>query len=412
MNKRIVITGLGVVSPIGVGKDAFLAGLKEGRSGITKISRFDPYRLSSQIGGEVKEFSFEGYIRPKLARHMDRATRMGTVAVKEALRDAHLQINAHNSRRTAILVGTALGPVAQGLRFHDRIRARGPKRATPYFMIFSPDACASYLAVELGVRGANATISTGCSSAANAIAIGFDLLQLGRYDIILVCGTEAPLHETIMAPFCTSGVLSGQNKEPERASRPFDLNRDGFVMAEGAGAMVLETEGEALRRGAPVYAELAGYGTTCDPFSVSYTAPTPNEMVNCMELALHNSSIHPKEVDYINAYANGMKHTDALEASAIKAVFDDHVKNIFISSTKSMLGHSLGASAMLETIATILGIQYSFVPPSINYEDPDPEIDLDHIPNHVVKKEINIAIKNSFSFGNRNITLVLRRYFR
>ncbi len=374
---RVFITGIGVVSPIGIGKSSFLEGLREGRSGIGKISQFDPYRLSSQIAGEVLDFSFQGVVPPKRARRMDRATRFALTAVKEALQDACLSSEEMGSRRAAIVVGTALGGgVIPGLRFHDRLKECGPERATPYFTIFSIDVCASYIAVEFGIRGVNLTVSNGCSSSATAIGVAFDLLRQGRADLVIVCGTETPIHETIMAPFCTSRVLSTRNDCPEQASRPFDRQRDGFVMAEGAGAIILEREVSALSRKAPIYAELAGYAMTCDPYSVSSTAPTPREMVRSMREALMASDLSPNEVDYLNAYANGLPHLDRLEATAIAEVFGSHVQRLPVTSTKSQLGHPLGASAILEVIATLLAMKEGFVPPSINCEEPDPDCPL------------------------------------
>lgn len=407
----VVVTGLGVVSSIGIGKEQFLNGLLAGRSGITRISQFDANRLSSQIAGEVKDFRFDGYVSRKRARQLDRGSRFGFVAVKEAIEDSGLQIPFPDPHRIAVVVGSAIGGgVVKGLRYHDRIRERGPERATPFFMIFSIDACAGYLAVEFGIRGPNLTVSSGCSSSANAVAVAFDLLRVGTADVAITCGVEAPLHETIMAMFCMSGVLSTRNREPELACRPFALDRDGMVLAEGAGAIILELESHALEREATVYAELAGYGTTCDPVSMGHVAPSPREMVRCMRAALASSGHDPSAVDYVNAYANGSEHTDLLEAQALREVFGDRVSKVAISSTKSQIGHPLGTSAMLETVATVLGISEGFIPPSVNCENLDPECGFLRVVTSARPDRIRVALKNSFSLGNRNTSLVLQEY--
>jgi 3-oxoacyl-[acyl-carrier-protein] synthase II len=407
----VVVTGLGVVSSIGVGKKRFLEGLLSGTNGIAKISQFDASRLSSQIAGEVRDFVFDGYTSRKRARQLDRGSRFGFVAVKEAIGDSGLRIPFANPHRIAVVVGTAIGGgVVKGLRYHDRIRERGPERASPFFMIFSIDACAGYLAVEFGVRGPNLTVSSGCSSSASALSIAFDLLRVKAVDVAVVCGVEAPLDETIMAMFCASGILSTRNDKPQLACRPFDLDRDGIVLAEGAGAMILESEDHALERGARVYAKFASYGTTCDPFSMGRVAPSPSEMVICMREALSRSGNNPSEVDYINAYANGSRHTDVLEAQAIREVLGGHLPQAAVSSTKSLLGHPLGASAILETIATVLGISRGFVPPSANCENLDPECGFLGVMRSAREQRIHVALKNSFSLGNRNTSLVFQEY--
>jgi len=410
---RAVITGLGVVSSIGIGVPAFRASLIRGESGIRPITQFDASRLSSQIAGEVAGFSFVGKSSRKRARQLDRGSRFGFVAAQEALKDSGLRIEGAQGRRVAMIAGSALGGgVAKALRFHDRIRERGPERATPLFMLFTVDACAGYLAVDLGIRGPNFTVSSGCSSAANAMTIALELLRSNRIDSAVVCGIEAPLHETVMAPFCASGILSQRNSDPTEACRPFDVDRDGMVVAEGAGVLIIERERIALDRGARIYAELADYGTTCDPYAMGQVAPDPAEMVDCMRQALQHSGIEPHEVDYINAYANASRHTDALEAQALLTVFADYKDDIFVSSTKSLVGHALGASAAIETIATVLAIEGGFVPPSLNCANLDPRCGGLRIAHTAESAPISIAMKNSFSMGNRNTTIMIRNYNR
>jgi len=409
---RVVITGLGVVSCIAIGKEQFLDALLAGRSGVTRITQFDASRLPTRIAGEVQGFEFNGYVSRKRARQLDRASRFGFVAAREAIGNSGIQFPFAEPHRVAIVVGSAIGGgVIKGLRYHDRIRERGPERATPFFMIFSIDACAGYLAVELGIHGPNLTVSSGCSSSANALAVAFDLLRAGNADTALVCGVEAPLHETIMAMFCTSGILSTRNEDPELACRPFASDRDGMVMAEGAGAVVLEVEEHARERKARVYAELAGYGTTCDPVSMGQVAPSPREMVNCMEAALSGCGHVPTEVGYVNAYANGSEYTDLLEAQALREVFGDRVSAVAVSSTKSLVGHSLGASAVLEAVATVLAISEGVIPPSANCTNLDPECSFLDVVTSARKERVQVALKNSFSLGNRNTTLIFRKYW-
>jgi len=408
---RVVITGVGIVSSIGIGIARFREALLRGESGVKRITQFDASRLTSRIAGEIPEFSFVGQSTRKRARQLDRGSRFGFVAVREALDDSGLLIEGPTAHRVAVIAGTAVGGgVGKALRFHDRMKERGPERATPLFMLFTVDACAGYLATELGVRGPNLTVSSGCSSAANAMTTALELLHSKRIDSAVVCGMEAPLHETVLAPFCASGVLSQRNSQPSEACRPFDRDRDGMVVAEGAGALVIETEQAALARGCRVYAEIAGYGTTCDPFAMGQVAPTPVEMIECMQQALVNSETNPEEVNYINAYANGSMHTDALEAQAIRSVFPKRSHEIPVSSTKSLVGHPLGASAAIETIATVLGMDGDFIPPSINCSHVDPACEGLRIVGSSEGATINVAMKNSFSMGNRNTTLILRRY--
>lgn len=405
---RVVVTGLGCVTPFGVGTEALLKGLLEGRSAIRRITRFDASRLTSQIAGEVPPLPAPARVDPKTWKRLDLATRFGLWTTIEAVAQAGLEIGQGNAHRTAVIVGTALDGFPQSLLFHDRISRYGPARAMPHFMLYSPDACASYLAVELGIRGASMSVSSGCSSSAQAIALGFDLLQLKRVDVVIVCGTEAPLCETVMAPFCASKALSTRNETPELACRPFDVERDGFVVAEGAATVVLESMEHARARGATPLAELAGYATTCAPYSVSVTSPRPDELVAAIRMALAMSGETPGSVDYVNAYANGMHTSDVVEAQAIGQVFGGVSRAVPVSSLKSMIGHAFGASAIIESTACILAITHGFVPPSVNCDNLDPEMGDIWVSKYPIRKSIRVILKNSSSFGNRYTSLVWR----
>ncbi|MCK4258364.1 MAG: beta-ketoacyl-ACP synthase II [Halanaerobiales bacterium] len=410
MSNKVVITGIGVVSPIGIGKEEFLLALKNGKSGVQKIERFYPEDLPCKIAGEIKDFSFKNYISPKTARRMDRSTRLGIVAAKQAIEDSKIEINSENEAKIGVIVGTSLGGIQKSFKFHEKVIEKGSERAAPHYMYTPVDACAGYIALESGIKGINFTTATGCSSSVNALGMGLVLIRSGFVDSLVICGTEMPIVKTIMAPFCNSKVLSTRNEHPQKASRPFDKDSDGFVMSEGAGAVILENSEIAAKRHAKIYAELAGYGTTSDSFSMSSIAPTPSGLESSMRLALQDSNTSFQEVDYINAYASSLEHYDLLETKAIKNLFGDFAYNIPVSSTKSMLGHMIGASGIVEVIATVLAIKENFIPPTINLEQTHSVCDLDYVPNKARIKKINVALKNSIANANINSSLVIKRW--
>ncbi|MCK4261131.1 MAG: beta-ketoacyl-ACP synthase II [Halanaerobiales bacterium] len=411
MKNRVVITGMGVVSPIGIGIEDFLQALFDGKKGISKIERFNPDKLSSKIAGEVKNFSFRNYIPLKKARKMDRSTRMGLVAAKQAINDSGIELSEEEKYRTGIIVATTLGALPKSLKLYEKVKEKGPKRAAPHFIHSPLDACAGYLAVDVGIKGINLTTASGCASSVNALGLGLMLIRTGFVDRLIVTGTEMPIAESVMAPFCNSKVLSTRNNEPTKASRPFDKDSDGFVFGEGAGAVVLENLELAIKRNARIYSEIAGYGTTCDAYSMSSIPPTSVGLEKAMELALKDAQVSLSEVDYINAYANSLYHYDLLETRAIKNIFSDRAYKLHISSTKSMIGHLLGASGIVETIATSLAVYKDFIPPTVNLDEPRTECDLNYVPNKAIRKKINVSLKNSIANANINSTLIIKKYY-
>jgi 3-oxoacyl-[acyl-carrier-protein] synthase II len=342
---------------------------------------------------------------------MDRSTKFAICSVFEALNEANLNINSNNERRIAIIVSTVLGGIPEALHYYDRFKTYGIKRANPYFTIFTTDIAASHIAVNFEIKGPAFSVSCGCSSGAAALSIAFDLINSESIDAVIVCGTETPINKAVIAPLYMSKVLSTDFEEPQLISRPFDIKHNGFVISEGAGTIILESKRSFLTHSCNPYAYLLGYGCSTDTFSVNYSSKTPQEMINSMNMALKNSKVKPHEVDYINAYANSCSHSDNLEANAISSIFDNKNCHLLVNSTKSLIGHSLGASSIIETIATLLELKHDFIHPNLNYNNPDPNGNINKfIAKNTIQKNINIALKNSFSFGNRNYSLVFKKF--
>jgi len=410
-NRRVVITGIGVISPIGSGKAAFWDSLSKGKSGISPISSFDTSAFTTKFGGEIKDFDPSAHILPKKLKRMDRTTQLAVVASKMAVEDAGLNFQEDGYReRTGVIIGTALAGVGYILEQHDILRERGPMRLNPFTALASfPDACAGNVSIELGVTGPSFSLATACSSASDACGYAFDAIRSGRLDFLIMGGAEATIFPGIMASFCVARALSTRNDQPEKASRPFSADRDGFVLGEGAGMFVVEEYERAQKRGAHIYGEILGHGMTCDAYHMTIPDPEGKEAGRAMSLALSEAGLRPDEIDYINAHGTSTPLNDKTETMIIKKVFGDHARKLPISSTKSMIGHLIGAAGSVELIATLLAMENQVIPPTINYGSRDPECDLDYVPNEARPAKIRIAMKNSFGFGGKNSILILKK---
>jgi 3-oxoacyl-[acyl-carrier-protein] synthase II len=409
--QRVVITGLGVLSPVGIGKEAYWKALLRGQSGIDRLTRFDSSLYDSKIAGEVKDFVPEQFLDRKEIRRTDRFAQFGVAAAKLAVGDAALELGEEDPENIGVVIGSGIGGIETLCEQHSVLLNKGPNRISPFFipMIIS-NMAAGQIAICLGPKGPNFTVVTACASGANAIGEAYLMLRRGAAEVILAGGTETPIVPVAMAGFCSMKAMSTSNDEPQRASRPFDKNRDGFVISEGAGVMVLETLGHASARGARVYGEVAGYGCTADGYHISAPEPEGTEAARAIRIALEDAGISPDRVDYINAHGTSTELNDKIETLAIKKVFGDHAYKVPVSSIKSMIGHSLGAAGALEAIACALSVSTDWVPPTINYEQPDPECDLDYVPNQARQCPVRVAVSNSFGFGGHNAVLVIKKF--
>jgi 3-oxoacyl-[acyl-carrier-protein] synthase II len=409
--QRVVITGLGVLSPVGIGKEAYWKALLRGQSGIDRLTRFDSSLYDSKIAGEVKDFVPEQFLDRKEIRRTDRFAQFGVAAAKLAVGDAALELGEEDPENIGVVIGSGIGGIETLCEQHSVLLNKGPNRISPFFipMIIS-NMAAGQIAICLGPKGPNFTVVTACASGANAIGEAYLMLRRGAAEVILAGGTETPIVPVAMAGFCSMKAMSTSNDEPQRASRPFDKNRDGFVISEGAGVLVLETLGHASARGARVYGEVAGYGCTADGYHISAPEPEGTEAARAIRIALEDAGISPDRVDYINAHGTSTELNDKIETMAIKKVFGDHAYKVPVSSIKSMIGHSLGAAGALEAIACALSVSTDWVPPTINYEQPDPECDLDYVPNQARQCPVRVAVSNSFGFGGHNAVLVIKKF--
>ncbi|NLO89583.1 MAG: beta-ketoacyl-ACP synthase II [Clostridia bacterium] len=408
---RVVITGIGIISPVGIGKNKFWEALVEGKSGITKITRFDVRDYPTKIAGEVKDFSPFDYIDKKEARRMDRFAQFAVAAGKMAVEDSGLDLEKIDKDRVGVILGTGIGGTETFEEQHRVLLNKGPNRVSPFFIpMMIGNMGAGQISIQLGLKGTNITIVNACASGAIAVGEAFRTLQRGDADVILSGGSEAALTPMSLAGFCTMKAMTTHNEEPQKASRPFDAKRDGFVLSEGAGIVVMETLNHALSRGARIYAEVIGYGCTADAYHITAPAPDGEGAVKAMQKALDDAGIEPKDVEYINAHGTSTQLNDKYETLAIKKVFGDHAYSLAVSSNKSMIGHLLGAAGAVEIIATVLTIYEGIIPPTINYENPDPECDLDYVPNKSRRASVNAALSNSLGFGGHNATVVVQRF--
>jgi len=412
MKKRIVITGVGLVTPYGVGKDIFWEGLTSGRSAIGYLSNIDTTDLPVKIGGEIKDFDPESYLGKKEARKMDRFTQFAVVAGMEAIKDARIDLERIDKERVGVIIGSGIGGIHILEQQHSLLLEKGPGRISPFFIpMLISNMASAYLSIMFGFTGISFSVNTACATGATAIGEAVKAIQAGECDIVITGGTDAAITPLSVAGFANMKALSTRNDEPEKASRPFDAERDGFVMAEGAGILVLETLESARSRGAYIYAEVAGVGSTSDAYHLTAPEPEGRLQARAMELAMIYGGIEKEEVDYINAHGTSTPLNDTIETRAIKSLFGELAYKIPISSNKSMIGHTLGAAGSIELIATALTIKEGIIPPTINYEYPDPECDLDYVPNTKRVKEVKVALSNSFGFGGHNVSIALKKYY-
>jgi 3-oxoacyl-[acyl-carrier-protein] synthase II len=409
--RRVVITGIGLVTPIGDTVDEYWENLIAGKSGVSRITRFDSSILPTQIAAEVKNFNPEKYLDKKQARRVDISQQYGVVAAGNAIEDAKLDISSNNPDRAGVIIGSGVGGIETFEKQHALVVNNQPHRVSPFFIpMMIADMASGLISIQFGLKGPNFATVSACASSSNAIADGLMLIQRDAADIMLCGGAEATITLTAMAGFCAAKALSSRNDEPEKASRPFDLNRDGFVMGEGSVVLVLEELEHATARGARIYAEFIGIGLSADAYHITAPAPDGSGAARSMRAALRDAGIGPDDVDYINAHGTATELGDVAETLAIKNVFCDRAYKIPINSTKSMVGHLLGAAGAAELAATALEIYHGMIHPTINLDTPDPICDLDYVPNKARKADIKCGISNSFGFGGHNTTLVLRRF--
>ncbi|HBA53502.1 MAG TPA: beta-ketoacyl-[acyl-carrier-protein] synthase II [Syntrophorhabdus aromaticivorans] len=411
MKRRVVVTGIGLVTPCGVGVDNVWNNILNGRSGIGPLTRFDTARFDTKFAGEVKVFNPEDYVPPKEVKKMDLFIHYALGAAHEAVNDAALDMANEDSERVGVVVGTGLGGLPTIERYHSVFLERGPGRITPFFipMLIANEA-PGHVAIQHGFKGPNLCIVTACATGAHSIGEAFRIIQYGDADVMVAGGSEANLTPLTVGGFNAMKALSTRNDAPEKASRPFERDRDGFVVAEGSGILIMEELEHAQKRGARIYAELAGYGYNGDAYHITAPCPDGDGFIRCMKMALRDAGIAPDEVDYINAHGTSTKLNDYIETLAIKEVFKEKAYTIPVSSTKSMTGHLLGAAGAVEAIFTVLSIRDRMCPPTINYENPDPDCNLDYVPNTARSHNIDVAMSNAFGFGGTNSALVFRRF--
>jgi 3-oxoacyl-[acyl-carrier-protein] synthase II len=407
---RVVVTGLGAVTPIGVGVESFWEGLKSGRSGISRITHFDPTNFRSQMAAEVKDFNPEEWIDRKSLDRMDRFTHFGIAASTMAMKDARLDNIPFDHDRAGVIIGSGIGGAATLEEAFDKLRDKGPKSMNPFFVSkFLVNMAACTVSIQYGLKGPLSAPSVACSTGANAIGDAFRIIQRGDADVMLAGSSEAAVTPLAYACFCATRSMS-TNPCADKASRPFDKNRDGFVMGEGAGVVVLESLENAVRRNAKIYAELVGYGNTADAFHVTAPEPRGEGMIRVMRAALKDASIDPGEVQYINAHGTSTPINDKIESAAIMNVFGGHSNTLKVSSIKSMIGHLLAAAGSVEFIAAVMSVHTGILPPTINYETPDPDCPLDYVTQGAESMDLRHAASNSFGFGGGNVCLVVKKY--
>jgi len=402
---------MGVISPVGNHLDEFWNNLIEGKSGIGLLTRFDTSNLPTKVAAEVKNFEPTDWINKKESRHMDRFAQFAMAAAKMALQDSGLDLDKVDKERAGAVMGCGIGGVITFEEQKEVLMAKGSGRITPFFVpMLISNMAAAHLSIEFGLQGSSMTIATACASATNAIGEALRIIQRGEADVVFCGGTEAPITSLAFAGFCAAKTMSTEKDNPEQASRPFDKRRSGFVMGEGAGVLVLESLEHAKARGAHIYAELAGYGSTSDAYHITTPIPGGAGATRAMRLALEDAGISLEDVDYINAHGTSTGPNDATETAAIKTLFGSYASKLAISSTKSMTGHLMGAAGAIEAIICAISIERGAIPPTTNYGEPDPECDLDYVPNVARKQEVNVAMSNSLGFGGHNATVVLKKF--
>jgi len=409
--RRVVITGIGLVTPLGIGKDPNWEALLAGRSGISTITRFDVSRFATRIAGEIRNFDPQQFMDRKEARKMDLFVQYAIAAAQLAVEDSGIDLALLEGERTGVYVGSGIGGIGSIEETHRVLLEKGPERVSPFFIVQTIiNEAPGHISIRYRAKGPNMSNATACSTGAHAIGEAVRMIQLGLVDRMIAGGAEAPITPLSLAGFSNMKALSERNDQPEKASRPFDAQRDGFVMSEGAGIVLLEELECALKRKARIYAEVVGYGLNGDAYHVTAPCPDGEGAARVMSMALNDAGVPPEVVQYINAHGTSTPYNDKTETIAVKAVFGEHAKKLAISSTKSMTGHLLGAAGGAETAITALAIYHQIMPPTINYEFPDPDCDLDYVPNQARPAEIIYALTNSFGFGGTNASLLLKKF--
>jgi 3-oxoacyl-[acyl-carrier-protein] synthase II len=409
--RRVVITGLGTLNAVGINKEDTWKAICEGRSGIDYLTRFDASGYRSQIAGEVKGFRAEEFLEPKDIKRTDLFVRYALAASKMALGDADFSVANGNAERVGVVMGTGFGGLMTLEKNHKVFLEKGPGKISPFLIpMMIPNMAPGQIAIASGAKGPNTCVVTACASGTHAIGEAFKVIQQGYADAMIAGGTEATITPLMLSGFCNMKAVTARNDEPQKASRPFEKDRDGFVIAEGAGIIILEEMEMAKKRGANIYCEITGYGLNGDAYHITAPSPGGEGAIHCMNMALKDARMQPEQVDYINAHGTSTPFNDLSETIAIKKVFREHSKKLMVSSTKSMTGHLLGAAGGLEAILTALTIQTGIIPPTINYETPDPECDLDYVPNEARTGKVTRALSNSFGFGGTNATLVFENF--
>lgn len=408
--KRVVVTGVGAVTPVGNNVETAWNNVLAGVSGVGPLTRLNADEYPAKVAAEVKDFQVEEFIDKKDARKMDRFTHYAVAAAKMAVEDSGLDINDSNSHNIGVWIGSGIGGMETFESQYETFLSRGYRRVSPFFVpMMIPDMATGQVSITLGARGFNSCTVTACATGTNSIGDAFKVIQRGDAIAMVTGGAEAPITKMSVAGFCANTALS-TNPDPSKASRPFDLNRDGFVIGEGAGIVVLEELDHALARGAKIYAEIVGYGATGDAYHITAPAPGGEGGARAMKMAINDAGLDVNEVDYVNAHGTSTDYNDRFETLALKEVFGEHAYKLAVSSTKSMTGHLLGAAGGVEAIFSVLAIKEGMIPPTINYETPDPECDLDYVPNEARKQEVQVAMSNSLGFGGHNATIVFKAY--
>ncbi len=410
LNHRVVITGMGVVTSLGQDLDSLWSNLMAGKSGVSQIESFDVSDYSTRIASSVKEFNAEDYVDRKEMRKMDRFVQFASAAGMMAVQNSGLDIaNDSDPERVGVIIGSGIGGLGTWEDQHNILLEKGPKRISPFFIpMMIGNMASGHLSILLGAKGPNLASVSACASGSHAIGDSVRWIQNGEADVMICGGAEATIRPTGVAGFCAMRAMSTRNDEPEKASRPFDTNRDGFVMGEGAGVLVLESLEHAQKRGANIIAEVLGYGLSADAHHM--TDPDPNGPARCMKMAMRTAGIHPEDVDYINAHGTSTGVGDISETKAIKMALGDHAYKVAVSSTKSMTGHLLGAAGGVEAVICALALRNQTIPPTINLDEPDPQCDLDYVPNVARPADLNIVMSNSFGFGGHNASIILKKY--
>lgn len=408
--KRVVVTGLGAITPLGNTIEQLWDNLINGHSGVDYLTKVNKDDFPAKVAAEIKDWDATQYIDKKEAKRMDLFTQYAVAAAKLAVEDAQLEITPEIASRVGVWVGSGIGGIGTFEEQHNKFIDKGYRRVSPFFIpMLIPDMATGQISIQLGAKGVNSCTVTACATGTNSIGDAFKVIERGDADIMISGGAEAPLTNLAFAGFSTAKALTF-NDDPKTASRPFDKNRDGFVMGEGAGILVLESLESAEARGANIYAEIVGYGSSGDAYHITAPAPEGEGAVRSIDMAINDSGLTPDQIDYFNAHGTSTAFNDAFETKAIKTVFGDYANQLQISSTKSMTGHLLGAAGAVEAIASIKAIETSIIPPTINYETKDPDCDLDYVPNNARKANVDVALSNSLGFGGHNATIVFKKY--